>query len=150
MIQALILECGATAAFAAVYLLAGWVNPYVTPHYYEVARRPELASPARKAASWLLRGVLVYALMGWIAEIVAMTHILVAHWPWLMTFVAYVATLFLACVALLMIVWIAFKLGSEYTALPPEFLVAIVLGSFEVFVFLPRAHFVWGWLPGLH
>ena len=143
------LGCSATVAFAAVYLLAGWLNPRVTPHYYQIAQRPELASPARTAASWLLRGVLVYAMVGWVAEVASMTRIFVMHWPAWMAFIGYAAALFLTCGMLLAIVWIAFKLGSEYTTMPPEFLVAIVLGSFEVFAFLPKAHYLWRWLPSL-
>lgn len=149
MMIALMLGCAATLIFGALYMVAGWVNPHVTPHYYQVAERPKLANPARKAASWLLRAALIYALMGWVAEMAAATHVVVHQWPAVLALVGYAAALFLTSGLLLVMVWIAFKLGSEYTAMAPEFLVGIVMISFEAFAIFPRTHYLWHWLPGL-
>jgi hypothetical protein len=143
------LGCEATAGFAAVYAIAGWVDPHVTPHYYQVAQRPELGGAGRRAASWMLRAGVIYALLGWAAEMSAVTHVLVRTWPMAAALLGYAAALFVACFALLMIVWGAFKMNSEYTAVSPEFLVGVAMIGFEVFAIFPRAHSLWSWLPGL-
>jgi hypothetical protein len=146
----LTLGCAATLAFAAIYMLAGWANPRVTPHYYQVAQRPELRGPVRIAASWLLRAALIYALLGWVAEIAAVTRIVVHPWPIVLALIGYVVAMFFACGVLLVIVWVCFRMQSEYTSMSPEFLVAIVMGGFEVFAIFPRTHYLWHWLPGLN
>jgi hypothetical protein len=150
MPHALIAACTATLAFAALYLLAAWINPHVTPHYYQVAQNPELASRPRAFASWLLKVAFLYGLLGWIAEIANIAHATVRTWPAPLAFLGHAMFLFAACAAIMAIVWQAYKLGVEFTAITPEFMIGVALCGYELFAILPRAHFPWNWLPGLH
>jgi hypothetical protein len=150
MSHALIAACAATLAFAALYALAGWIDPHVTPHYYQIAQNPELASRPRIAASWLLKAAFLYGLLGWIAEIANTARSVVHSWPGPLAFLGHALFLFAACVAIMVIVWQAYKLGVEFTAITPEFMIGVALCSYELFAILPRSRFPWHWLPGLH
>jgi hypothetical protein len=149
MLHALMLGCAVTLVFAALYALLGWANGRVSHHYYEIANHPELDTPAKTVAAWLLRAVLIYALLGWIAEIANLARTVVHTWSAPMALLGHALCLFIACFAIMLIVWGAFKLQSEFTAISPEFMIAIALCSYEIFAIFPRTHFLWRWLPGL-
>jgi hypothetical protein len=149
MLHGLTFGCAVTLAFAALYTLLGWANSHVSHHYCEIANHPELDTPARRVAAWLLKAILIYDLLGWIAEIANLAHTVVHIWPTPLAFLGYAACLFAACFAIMVIVWAAFRLQAEFTAITPEFMIAIALCSYEVFAIFPRTHFLWRWLPGL-
>jgi hypothetical protein len=138
-----------TIAYAAIYLLLGWVNTRVTHHYYEVARHPELAGPGHTAIRWLLKAALIYVLLGWTAGMAVAAKLMAQGWPWPLALAGHAAVLLFTCALILLIVWGAFQLQSHFNAISPEFMVAIALCAYWVFVMLPRAHWPWRWLPGL-
>ncbi len=138
-----------TIVYAGLYMLLGWMNTRVTHHYYEIANRPELAGPWNTALRWMLKAALIYLLLGWIAGVASAANLVVRSWPWPLAFLAHAAVLLLACACILVIVWIAFLLQAHFSAISPEFMVAIALCSYGVFAMLPRAHWPWRWIPGL-
>ena len=149
MNHALTFGCAVTLAFAVFYVLLGWAERRVSHHYYEIANHPELDTPARRVAAWLLKAVLIYALLGWIAEVANLARSVVHTWLAPLAFLGHAVSLFVACFLIMMIVWVAFKLQSEFISVSPEFMIAIALGGYEVFTIFPRTHFLWHWLPGL-
>jgi uncharacterized membrane protein YGL010W len=147
--HALLLGLECTIVYAGLYMLLGWMNARLTHHYYEIARRPELASFGNTAFRWLLKVALIYVLLWWIAGMAATANLIVRDWPWPLVLLAHATVLLLACACILVIVWIAFLLQAHFSAISPEFMVAIALCSYGVFAMLPRAHWPWRWIPGL-
>jgi hypothetical protein len=97
----------------------------------------------------MLRAVLIYVLLGWIAGMTASASFMVHGWPWPLALAGHAAVLLLTCVLILLIVWGAFLLQSQFNAITPELMVAITLWGHVVFAMLPRARWPWRWLPGL-
>jgi hypothetical protein len=127
MNHALTFGCAVTLAFAALYVVLGWANSRVSHHYYEIANHAELDTPAKRVAAWLLKAILIYALLGWIAEMSDLARGLVHTWPVPLAFLGHAACLFVACFAIMMIVWAAFRMQSEFISITPEFMIAIAL-----------------------
>jgi hypothetical protein len=149
MANALATALIATLAYAALYTLLGWTNMRVVHHYYEIAHNPSLNSPAKRVTAWLLKAVLVYALLGWTAELAAAGHVVATEWPALIRILVYVAVVALSCAIALAVVWLAFNMNSEFTSISPEFQVAIMLRGFVVFAIFPLCNWPWTWRPGL-
>jgi hypothetical protein len=149
MMHALVFGLVATLAYAGLYLLLGWANTLVTHHYYEIAHQPELASPAKTAAVWLLKAALLYVLLGWMAELAAVARVMVHGWPLPLALLGYTAVLLLACGVLLLMVWAAFKVQAHFNVITPEFMIAMALCGYEIFAMLPRTRWPWHWLPVL-
>ena len=149
MNHALTFGCAVTLAFAALYVLLGWADSRLSPHYYQIANHPELDTSARRVAAWLVKAVLIYALLGWIAEIANLARSAFHTWPISLALLGHTVCLFGSCFLIMMIVWGAFKLGLEFISVTPEFMIAVALGGYEVFAIFPRTHLLWRWLPGL-
>jgi hypothetical protein len=139
----------ATLTYAALYTLLGWVNMRAVHHYYEVANNPSLNSPTKRLAAWLLKAALLYALLGWTAELATATNILVSGFPVLLRIIVFVAVWAVSCSLALVVVLLAFKMKSEFTSISPEFQGAFMLQGFELFAIHPRFNWPWTWLPGL-
>lgn len=139
-------SAAATAAYAVFYTILGWVSPFVTPQDAQIAKETGLAGTTQTVLRQLLRAVLIYGVLGWIATLASSARAITQGHSVIFTVLIHLVFFFGACVFSLCIVYVAFKARSECKAVVPEYIVALVMIGYVVFTIAPRTTWLWSWI----
>lgn len=136
-----------TAAYAVVYVAFGWLWMQVVPHYYTLARESEEDNRDATVSAWLLRAMLLTVLVGWTAEMAATTRVVLHGAPLWLAIVSVPLSYVVVVACVLLVVWLAYVLGSEFGGLRPETLVVIAMAAYTLFLAVPRLTAAIVWMP---
>jgi hypothetical protein len=127
MLHAFTLAFLATLGYGCVYTLLGWLQPRLIHHYAQIAADPSIGGPRQTIIRCALCLALICALFTWIAAVASAAGWFTRGLHWYLALAVDCTVSLLICILVLLLVWIAFRLGAEFTLIAPEFLVAIAM-----------------------
>ena len=141
MLQILTASCVATFTYACAYALCGFLESRFVHHYIALAANPSLGGRRQTTVRISLCAGLVGALVFWVHTQASAAHALVTAQPWYLSLAIALTFFVLTCAIVLVVVWVCFRLGCEFTLISPEMLVAIAMLSYTVAILLYQIDF---------